>query len=228
MNKRFLCLLICFLLAVSMTGCGAKEDVAPDARPYSLETEGRVYVACQSPALAELPEGFSYAGEAELHNGVKASFYSSPEFPQIRYLQLESVLTNPNEGSHTIYEKLIDKKLHKRRILCRDDEYYISLQTAVFASEDEDLPESENKKHPDRLAELPSNFTLIGRADCCGPDQVPTGPLCCNAEETDVYASSVKPEMLLIPFEWTIIPAPGAPAEKHQGFEVFWKYAGPL
>lgn len=215
-------------LLLMLCSCGAKADVEPNARPYSLEANGRIYVASQSPALAEPPEGFSYVGETELHNGARASYYFSPEFPQICYLQLESTLTNQNEEPHTIYEKLIDKKLYRRRILCRGGEYYISLQTAVFAGEDGDLPEEERKTHPDRLTELPSDFSLIGRADCCGPDQIPVGSLCCNAAQTDVYASPEKPEMLLIPFEWTITPAPGAPAEKHQGYEVFLKYAGPL
>ena len=232
-----LCLLLAAIPAFSQKPSTPQEGTTDYGGPPRAVVNGRTYVI--SPYLAnaeELPDGFTYAGTTDVDNGFETcAYYTNPDIPEWIYVYhevrtdgtVDETGTLVSTPPHNAYVRYVDERLHGKKLVCFDGNYYISLWSAEDSGDDPDVSEAYYEKIYTQYGRriegaVPDGFTLAGTAAFSGEDTVPKGALASNEGEVEVYYDASNPEVILVEAHWFTVQ--GA----HDGFDVYILYDGPF
>ncbi|MBQ4642895.1 MAG: hypothetical protein IJB66_01575 [Oscillospiraceae bacterium] len=218
------------------------ESSDPGEGPANLTVNGTQYFISPHIAVFEkIPEGFEYAGEAEVGGFENRPYYVNPDVPEWVYVYHE-VRTNGEIDSsgtlvpaepHDAYVRYVDERLRGDDIVCVDGEYYISMWSATPYGDNPDVTweylDVIEEKYGIRIeGEPPEGFVFLGTTEFSGYDTVPKGKLVSNEGEFDVYANPDNPEVIYVSTFWHTATADENGETRHEGFNVYIKYDCPF
>ena len=233
-----LILLVILLLSVFPKAELTPAAEVPNSGPPSFSVDGTVY--CISPHITvteELPDGFVYAGEAEIEGVPNCPYYTNPDIPEWVYVYHDGVVTDGTVDEygtmnltepHAAYLRYVDARLRGKYLVCYKGEYYIRMIDARDYGENADVigeyyAKMERVYNIRMEGALPNGFVSVGIAEFSGDDTIPRGNLASNADEHEVYINPSDADVLLVPVKWY------SQGEKsHRGFDVYIRYDCPL
>ena len=232
-----LCLLLAAIPVFSQKASTPQAGMTDYGGPPRAVVNGRTYVISSHLANSEeLPDGFTYAGTADIDNGFEAcAYYTNPDIPEWIYVYQEvrtdgtvdETGTLVSTPPHNAYTRYVDERLRGKKLVCFDGNYYISMWSAEGSGDDPDASEAYYEKIYEQYGRriegtVPDGFTLAGTAAFSGDDTVPKGALASNEGELDVYYDASNPEVILVEAHWFTVD--GA----HDGFDVYILYDCPF
>jgi len=208
----------------------------PGIGPSSLSVNGVNYLVSSWFAVeAELPEGFSLAGTADVGGYEDRPYYTNPDRPEWVYVWQE-VRSNgavdatgtliPTEP-HDAYVRFVHERLRGKDLLCVNGDYYISMWSAHSYGDTPDV----TREYYDTMESTygvrmegtpPEGFTLVGKSEFSGRDTIPRGSLVSNTGLLEVYANPEEPNVMLCSTFWYNVSG------YHEGFNVYIRYDCPF
>ena len=238
------CLVAFFAISSGFNNAVPQEPDTQDPAdgPANLAVGGiRYYISPHISVSDELPEGFVYAGEADVGGFEDCPYYVNPDMPEWVYV-CQEVLTNgeidqygtliPAEP-HNAYVRYVDERLRGDNLVCIDGIYYISMWSAGTYGDNHDVSaeyydEMENKYGIRIEGEAPEGFEFAGITEFSGYDTVPKGKLSSNEGEFAVYINPDDRDMILVSTFWHTAAAEEKSETRHEGFNVYIKYECPF
>lgn len=184
-------------------------------------------------ALSELPVGYSLAGTMVLGQQGECPFYANSEEPLWVYVYCTVYSNNSYELPRMGYVRFVDVRLRSAEMICYNGQLYIGMMTAnLWSSENNDVEQElydalEAEFNLAFEGEAPEGFVCLGEVEYTGPDTIPDGALAGNIKAT-VWAHPDRPELLLKEACWYSYTEQEKEETRHDGFEVFALYTGPL
>jgi hypothetical protein len=243
---KFAAVAACLCLVIGFAAYRANNPSSPASEdgdgPSQLVVNGCRFVI--SPYLAnsdELPEGFAYAGEADVGGYEDRPYYVSQDRPEWVYVYQEiatdgavddSGTLNPTEP-HMAYVRYVDYRIRGKALACYDGSYYIALWNANCYGDtpdvDEEYFDAMESAYGYRVeGDAPEGFYSVGTAEFSGYDTVPRGGLASNQGQLEVFADPDAPEVLLVRAHWYTATAEENGETRHDGFNVYIRYDCPL
>ncbi len=238
-----ICIIAGFAVSVGVYAPPEEPETAdPGEGPPNLSSNGiRYYISPHIAVFDELPEGFVYAGEADVGGFEDRPYYINPDIPEWIYVYHE-VRTNGAVDSsgtlipadpHDAYVRYVDERLRGADLVCLDGEYYISMWSAKpygdypdVTSEYYDAMES---TYGIRIeGEAPESFVFAGTTEFSGYDTVPRGNLVGNEGEFEVYINPDDTNVILVSTFWHTAAANENGETRHEGFNIYIKYDCPF
>lgn len=177
-----------------------------------------------------LPEGFCYAGTADIDGvGKDAAYYTNADVPEWVYVRQQVYTTGETDASGTLipaeahesFVRYVLLSLRGKDLLCHDGTLYISMWSAESTDVDASVYRAINEAYGVRIeGDAPQGFVLLGTADFSGYDTVPRTQLCMNTDPAQVYFDARQPHVALVRTHWHT--APDAQGQtRHDGFTVY-------
>lgn len=216
----------------------------PDAEQGSAPMEGAPFVTVDgqdfiiSPHLTavsvQCPAGFSEAGVLESGEMAGCAYALDPARPEWVYVRQQTTLDGTIDSSgtanttepHMAWVRYVDARLRGRQLICRDGVLYISLWSADALQGEAEESDAARRFGVRIEAETVEGFVSLGRADFSGDDTVPSGALCSNEPELEVWADPARPELLLASATW-YTAGDSAGERRHTGFDVYARWCSP-
>jgi len=239
-----ICILISLPILIFYPAETPQDTMAPSSPgdgPPNLVKDGIVYyISSYLSVTEELPEGFVYAGEADVGGFENCPYYVNPEMPEWIYVCQEvrtdgtvdaTGTMNPAEP-HDAYVRYVDELLRGRDLVCYNGMYYISLWSAKPYGNNPDVTneyyDAMQARYGIRVeGEAPEGFVCAGVAEFTGYDTVPRGTLASNQGADEIYVNPDEPDILLVSTQWYTAPQENGET-RHEGFDVYIRYDCPL
>lgn len=189
----------------------------------------------------ELPEGFDYAGEADLGWDKPCKYYINTDAPECIYVYQEVTTNGKTDASNTMintephfaYLRYVDIRLRGKSIVKYNSSYYISMWSADDYSDTPDVTEEYYNSvfniYDVRIeGEAPEGFEFVGKTDFSGDETVPKDNMTSNKGKLDLFADPDNPDIILLSTEWYTHTSTEKKETLHKGFDVYIKYQCPF
>lgn len=223
---------------------GSKSETPTDhCLPSYFTVNGSTYMISSHLAVFDsLPQGFSFAGKAQIAGPEASSYYTNPDIPEWVYVynevatsgELDSTGTAIPAQPHYAYTRYVDVRLRGRDLLRCGEDLYISMWSVDVYGATPDVSreyhDAMDAKYGKRLeGATPDGFELVGTAEFSGYDTIPDGELSINKEAAEIYLSKDEPNIALVAAVWFSAPTESGGEEvRHDGFDVYIRYDCPL
>lgn len=234
---RYAAVAACLVLAVFV---GGKFLAAPEAKPEtpnagdgppSVEIDGRAYIL--SPFFdyyEEMPDGYTESGTVFSEEWNAAlPLATSPENPLRVFLLHKQTPDTP-----AVWVPYVDFALRGRDLLSYNGVLYISMWTAQYwDGSSGDVSEDFYKVMRNclgniRITKRIDSFVSVGIPEFSGHDLVPTGTLSANKELGEVFADPAFPDAVLVSTFWYTHTPEETQQTRHEGYDIYIRYSGPL
>lgn len=248
---RWVALAACLCMTVGIIFFSITYQAAPDSPmdaigphdgPPGLVVNGIDFLISPHPAVFnELPDGFVYAGTANVGGFEDCPYYINSDIPEWVYVYhevltdgaVDSTGTLINSEPHNAYVRYVDERLRGKDLVCYNGSYFISMWSADYYADTPDV----SKEYYDAMydsygvrmeGDPPKGFVCVGTADFFGVDTIPRGALACNQGAYKIYASPDAPDVVLVMTHWYTFSSEERKEIRHDGFNVFIRYECPL
>lgn len=217
-------------------------EMDPSIGPSNLVVSGITFFI--SPHLAvsyELPDGFTYAGEADIGGFEDCSYYVNSNIPEWIYVYhevmtggtVDSTGTLTRTDPHNAYARYVDERLRGKDLVSYNGDYFISMWSAQCYGDNPDVSKeyfaSMESAYGIRLeGDAPDGFVSVGIAEFSGNDTIPHGILSSNQGAHEVFVNPNEPDVILVSTQWHTASLGENGETRHEGFNVYIRYDCPL
>lgn len=216
--------------------------IAPGDGPASLAVDGVAYFISPYMSVSDiLPDGFAFAGKADVAGYENCPYYTNPAVPEWVYVYQEVCTNGKTDENGTLYRtepqdkyvRYVDVRLRGKDLVCYNGEYYISMWSASPYGDYPDVTH-EYYSEMERIygirikGDAPEGFVSAGVAEFSGHDTIPRGDLACNEGAYEVFVNPSDPRAVLVATQWYTAPIGEKGETKHRGYNVYIRYDCPL
>lgn len=174
----------------------------------------------------ELPEGFTYGGETQIHGEEYYSYYLNPDIPEWAYVYQETKYG-------WSYVRYVDERLRGADLVSYNGLLYISMWSAKEYGDDPDVSKDFFDEIRARYGiqlegAAPDGFVSVGTAEFSGYDTIPRGALASNTGNSEVLVNPDDPSVILVPTFWHTSTTEEGKETRHDGYITYILYGGSL
>ncbi|MBE6883745.1 MAG: hypothetical protein E7487_03985 [Ruminococcaceae bacterium] len=240
------CLCIVIVLVVILVPETTPDTVLPsndtqEGPPHIIVEGHTFYISPHMAVSREIPEGFVFAGEAEMVGMGVCSYYRNPEIPEWVYVLHEVATDGAVDTTGTLnrtepqdsYVRYVDERVRGKYMVSYNGELYIELWNAVYYGENPDVSrefyDSVKRAFGVRIeGAAPEGFVSVGMMEFSGYDRIPEGILSGNKGKLEVLVSPEDPDVILVETRWHTATANENGETEHRGYDVYVRCENPL